>query len=278
MPIAANGPIRLYYETFGDPSAEPLLLVNGFGTQCIGWQTAWCHQWVDAGFFVIRFDNRDVGLSSHLADGAAYTLADMAGDAVAVLDAVGVDAAHVVGASMGGMIVQQLAIDHPARVRSLTSVMSTTGDPDVGRPAPHALAHLMQPPPTTRDECVARAVEGARIWGSPAYFDADRVAAEAAEAFDRSPPVPAARARHLHAIVSSPSRTAALGAVRAPALVMHGDCDTLVDPSGGRRTAEAIPGATFVLVEGMGHDHPPQLWERWIAEVTRVARRAGAAV
>jgi pimeloyl-ACP methyl ester carboxylesterase len=278
MPTATNGEVHLYYETFGDAGAEPLLLVNGFGTQCIGWHDDWCRRWADAGFFVIRFDNRDVGWSTVLADGAAYSLADMAADAVAVLDAAGVGAAHVVGASMGGMIVQQLAIDHPERVRSLTSVMSTTGDPDVGRPAPHALSHLLQPPPATREETIARAVEGARIWGSPAYFDAARVAAEAAAAFDRSPPVPAARARHLQAIVTAPSRTAALGSVRVPALVMHGDCDTLVDPSGGRRTAEAIPGATFVLVEGMGHDHPPELWDRWIEEVSRVARRAGAAL
>jgi pimeloyl-ACP methyl ester carboxylesterase len=213
-----------------------------------------------------------------LADGTAYTLADMAADAVAVLDAAGVEAAHVLGVSMGGMIVQQLAIDHPQRVRSLTSVMSTTGDRDVGNPAPEALAHLLQPPPSTREEFVARAVAGARIWGSPAHFDPERVAAEAAEAFDRAPPVPAARARHLQAIVSSPSRTAALGRVRAPALVMHGDCDKLVDLSGGVRTAEAIPGAELVVIEGMGHDHPPALWARWIDEVSRLARRAGAAV
>lgn len=278
MPTATNGEVRLYFETFGDPGTEPLLLVNGFGTQCIGWDESWCRQWAEAGFFTIRFDNRDVGWSTILPDGAAYTLADMAADAVAVLDAAGVDAAHVVGASMGGMIVQQFAVDHPQRIRSLTSVMSTTGDPDVGRPAPQALAHLMRPPPTSREETIARAIEGARIWGSPAFFDPDRIAAEAAAAFERSPSVPAALARHLHAIVSSPSRTAALGSVRVPALVMHGDCDTLVDPSGGRRTAEAIPGAEFVLVEGMGHDHPPPLWERWIEAVTRVARKAGAAL
>ena len=294
MPVARNGDVELFYETFGDPADPALLLVNGLGSQCINFKVEWCEKFVAEGFFVIRFDNRDVGLSTHLSDirpdiGAVaaavaagepppvpYTLSDMAADAVAVLDAAGVARAHVMGLSMGGMIVQTLAVEHPGRLLSLTSVMSTTGDPDVGRAAPEAHALLYGPAPTDRQSYIERHVAGICIWGSPACFDEERVRANAAAAFDRAFD-PAGQARQLMAIMASPSRTAGLAAVRVPALVMHGDADRLVDISGGRRTAEAIPGARFEVLEGMGHDYPPEYWDRWVAlvaEHTRTATRS----
>jgi pimeloyl-ACP methyl ester carboxylesterase len=294
MPYARNGSVELWYETFGPSDRPALLLVNGLGSQCINYKQAWCERFVAAGFSVIRFDNRDVGRSTHLHEVAPdvpgvlesraagidpvvpYALTDMAADAVAVLDAVGVERAHVMGLSMGGMIVQTMAIEHPERVLSMTSVMSSTGDADVGQPAPEANALLFSPPPTDRRSYVERHVAGLRIWGSPACFDEARLRADAAAAFDRCFD-PAGQARQLMAIMAAPSRTEALGRVRVPTLVLHGDADRLVDPSGGRRTAEAVPGARFVLLEGMGHDYPPEYWDRWVALVADHAGGRGVA-
>jgi pimeloyl-ACP methyl ester carboxylesterase len=179
------------------------------------------------------------------------------------------------GVSMGGMIVQMLAIEHPDRLLSMTSVMSTTGDPDVGNSSDAALRLILSPPPPDRDAYIARHLESQRVWGSPAAYDEARLTANAAEAYDRCF-CPEGQARQLTAIVAVGSRTAALGKVRVPALVLHGDADTLVDASGGRRTAEAIPGARFVLIEGMGHDYPPEYWDQLVALVTRHARAATA--
>ena len=282
MPYASNGDVRIYYETFGEAAAPALMLINGLGSQCINYREEWCRRFAAEGFFVIRLDNRDVGLSTHFSDVApemgkpAYSIADMANDAIAVLDDLGLDRAHVMGLSMGGMIVQQLAIDHPDRLISMTSVMSTTGDRDVGQSAPEALALLTGPTPTDREGYIARYLQGIRTYGSPAAYDEERLAPLAAEAYDRCFD-PSGQARQMIAIMASPSRTAALGSVTVPALVMHGDQDKLVDISGGRRTAEAIPGARFVVMEGMGHDYPPQYWDRWVAEVTAHARAAEAA-
>jgi pimeloyl-ACP methyl ester carboxylesterase len=291
MPEARNGDVTLYYETFGDPAAPALLLVNGLGSQCVNYRAEWCEGFAAAGFHVIRFDNRDVGLSTKFAHvkpdlGAVlaaigegrppelpYTIGDMAADAVAVLDAAGADTAHVFGVSMGGMIVQTLAIAHRSRVRTMTSVMSTTGDPDVGRSSPEAQALIVAPPPHTRDEYIARQLEGARAWGSPACYDADRITAWAGEAYDRCFD-PDGQGRQIMAIVAGGSRTAALGAVDLPALVIHGDADRLVDQSGGRRTADAIPGARFVVLEGLGHDYPPAYWDRFVALVSEHAAAA----
>jgi pimeloyl-ACP methyl ester carboxylesterase len=270
MAFAHHGDVDLFYETFGQSGEPPLLLVNGLGSQCINFQDPWCEKFAAEGFHVVRFDNRDVGLSTKL-DGEAYTLSDMAGDAIAVLDAAGVDRAHVVGFSMGGMIVQTLAIEHPERLLSMTSVMSTTGDLDVGNPSAEALELIMSPPPTGRDEYIAQHLAHERAWGSPACYDEARLTANAARAYDRCF-CPAGQARQMAAIMASGSRTDALRKVRVPALVLHGDADRLVDPSGGRRTAEAIPGATFVLVEGMGHDYPPEYWDRIVALVAAHAR------
>ena len=204
MAEARNGGVTIFYETFGDAGDPALLLVNGLGSQCIAYRREWCERFTAEGFFVIRFDNRDVGLSTHLSDVAPdvlgvsaavaegrtpsvpYVLADMADDAVAVLDDLGIDRAHVMGLSMGGMIVQQLAIAHPERLRSLTSVMSTTGDPDVGQAHREARALLFGPPATTREEAIARAVQGLHVWGSPEHLDDERTASIAAEAYDRA--------------------------------------------------------------------------------------------
>ncbi len=274
MPHAANGDCILYYETFGSPDDPTLLLVNGLGSQCINYATQWCEMFVDAGFHVIRFDNRDVGLSTHFTDAVvdevevAYRVIDMADDAVAVLDAAGIDRAHVMGLSMGGMIVQHLAIHHRDRLLSMVSAMSHTGESDFGRSTPEALARLTAAPATDRESAVANSIEGLRIWGSPEFADEDRWAADAGRAFDRAFD-PAGVGRQYSAVLASDSWADGLAGITTPTLVLHGTADTLVDISGGHRTAELIPDATFVAIEGMGHDYPPQLWQRWVDEIAR---------
>ena len=262
MATATNGDCELYYDAFGDPADPTLLLVNGLGSQCINYPDAWCEMFAARELQVVRFDNRDVGLSTSF-DDASYRLSDMARDALAVLDACGVERAHVMGLSMGGMIVQTMAIEHPDRVLSMTSVMSSTGEPEYGKPAPEAWALLTAAPPTDRESYVQRWIDGLRVWGSPAFADEDRWRADAERAFDRSFN-PGGTLRQFQAVGASGPRADKLRSVQVPTLVMHGDCDTLIDQSGGRRTAELIPGARFELIEGMGHDYPPQLWERWV--------------
>jgi pimeloyl-ACP methyl ester carboxylesterase len=263
MPQARNGDVELYYETFGSADDPTLLLVNGFGSQCINYDEPWCEKFVAEGYQVVRFDNRDVGLSSQL-DGQTYSLRDMAADAVAVLDAVGVDRAHVHGVSMGGMIVQWLAIEHADRLLSMTSVMSTTGEPEHGRSSPEAVAALTAPPATTREGYLDQMVAARRIYGSkPDWVNEDEVRAKVGRAYDRGLH-PEGLRRQMGAIAHDTGRADALRTVTVPTLVMHGDRDTLIDPSGGRRTAELIPGARFVLIEGMGHDYPPAVWDQWV--------------
>jgi len=291
MPYAHNGDVELYYDTFGNQAAPALLLVNGLGSQCINYADAWCKKFVAEGFFVVRFDNRDVGLSTKFArfrpdyrgvlrakaEGrqpeVPYTVTDMADDALAVLDAVGVRRAHVMGLSMGGMIVQTLAIEHADRLLSLISVMSTTGDADVGQPSPEAREVFMAKAPTDRESYIERHLLNLRTWGSPAQYDEARLRSNAAAAFDRCF-LPEGQARQSMAIAAGDSRTAALREVRLPALVLHGSADKLIDPSGGRRTAESIPGARFVLLDGMGHDYPPAYWDEIVRLVTEHARAA----
>jgi pimeloyl-ACP methyl ester carboxylesterase len=274
MPYATNGSCSIFYETFGAPDDPTLLMVNGLGSQCINYHEDWCAMFVGAGFHVIRFDNRDVGLSTHFTDapldelGAAYRVTDMADDAVAVLDAVGVDRAHVMGLSMGGMIVQHLAIHHRDRLLSMVSVMSRTGEPEYGQSTPEALASLTAPPATDRESAVQLHIAGLRIWGSPAFADEQRWRRDAERAVDRSFD-PAGVGRQFFAVGASAGWAAHLPEVTTPTLVMHGTADTLIDISGGRRTAELIPGAEFVAIEGMGHDYPPELWQRWVDEVAR---------
>jgi len=283
--FARNDDVEIFYETFGARDDPPLLLVNGLGSQSINYRSELCERFAASGLFVIRYDNRDVGRSTKFAgatsDAAAavraltagrpaeapYLLSDMAADGLAVLDDLDIGRAHVMGASMGGMIVQTMAIGHPERILTLTSLMSTTGDPDVGQPTPEARRLLLAPPPVDRDSYVAAQLAAAAAWGSPACFDPARLTANAIEAFDRCFD-PAGTARQLMAILASGARTEDLRGLRLPTLVVHGDADNLIDPSGGQRTAEVVPGARFVLVEGLGHDYPPQYWDRLVGLVS----------
>ena len=261
MAMAINGSCEIYYESFGDPTDPTLLLVNGLGSQCVNYHEDWCEMFVARGLRVVRFDNRDVGLSSRVDPG--YVLSDMAADAIAVLDAIGVERAHVMGLSMGGMIVQTMAIEHPDRLLSMTSVMSRTGEPGFGESTPEAFVLLTAPPATDRESTIAASIAGLHVWGSPEFADENRWRRIAERAFDRSFD-PAGVSRQFLAIGASPQRADRLREVTTPTLVMHGDSDTLIDISGGRRTAELIPGARFELIEGMGHDYPPQLWNKWV--------------
>lgn len=264
-----NANCEIYYESFGDPADPTLMLVNGLGSQCINYHADWCEMFVARGLRVVRFDNRDVGLSSKFDDapvdatGTTYNLSDMADDAIAVLDAIAVEQAHVMGLSMGGMIVQVLAIEHSHRLLSMTSVMSRTGEPGYGESTPEAFALLTAPPATDRESSIANHIAGLRVWGSPEFADEARWRRDAERAFDRSFH-PSGTARQYRAVVGSAPRADRLRHVTTPSLVMHGDCDTLIDISGGVRTAELIPGAQFQAIEGLGHDYPPQLWNRWV--------------
>jgi pimeloyl-ACP methyl ester carboxylesterase len=279
------GPARIdiAYERFGDPGSPPVLLVMGLGTQMLGWPDGFCEALAGRGFHVIRFDNRDIGLSSHLTDApppdvraalqgdsstASYTLSDMAGDVVGLLDALGLESAHLVGASMGGMIAQTLVIEHPECVRSLTSIMSSTGDQSVGQATRRALAALLSPPAATRAEAIERTVAIVRVIGSPGFdLDEAELRWRTGIAYDRSND-PVGLARQLVAIAASGDRTSALRSVSVPALVLHGADDPLVDVSGGRATAAAIPGAELIVFDGMGHNLPRELW-------AEIARRIG---
>jgi pimeloyl-ACP methyl ester carboxylesterase len=259
-----NGEVDIYYEEFGDPNAPTLLLVNGLGSQCINYAVPWCQLFCDEGFRVVRFDNRDVGLSTKL-DGIEYSLTDMANDAIAVLDAVGAETAHVMGCSMGGMIVQRLAIDHGERVRSMTSVMSRTGEPGYGDSSEEALAFLLAPPASSRSEYIERQVAALHVYGSqPEWLDDDAIRERAAAAYDRCF-CPAGTGRQMKAVALDGSRDEQLATLDLPTLVIHGSRDTLIQPSGGRHTAAVIPGARYVEIEGMGHDYPPAVWKEWVS-------------
>jgi len=263
MATARNGDVELSYESFGDPGLPTLLLVNGLGSQSTNYDEAWCRLFAAEGFRVVRFDNRDVGLSSKL-DGVEYSLGDMADDAVAVLDALEVERAHVMGCSLGGMIVQRLAIDHPDRLLTMTSVMSRTGEPGYGDSSEEALAFLTTPPPDGRTAYVDRQVAALHVYGSkPEWLDDDAIRARAGAAYDRCF-CPEGIRRQMLAALRDGSRTEQLRGLDLPTLVLHGSRDTLIDPSGGRRTAEVVPWARYVEIEGMGHDYPPPVWPTWV--------------
>jgi pimeloyl-ACP methyl ester carboxylesterase len=269
--------IELEYDTFGSADDPALVLVMGFTAQMTAWRDDFCGRLAAAGRHVIRFDNRDCGLSTKLDGvhvdvtavlGAAmagqplpevpYNLSHMAADVVGLLDHLGIDRAHVVGASMGGMIVQTLAIEHPDRLLSVTSIMSTIGDRTYGAASPEALTVLLSTPPADRDAVVSRSTDMA-VWSSKRYFDAEETKRFAGASYDRSF-YPEGASRQLAAIYASGDRTELLGGVTTPTLVVHGLDDTLIAPSGGRRTAELIPHAHLLEVADMGHDLPAPLW------------------
>lgn len=289
--FARVGELKLCYETFGADSAPPLLLVMGLASQMLLWDERFCEALAARGFRVIRFDNRDVGRSTILRDapvpsrwqlalrhpaGAAYQLEAMADDAVGLLDYLGIDRAHVVGISMGGMIAQLIAIRHPDRVLSLVSMMSTTGSRRVGRPEPRVALRMLRPAARTRDAYIEDHVQTYRLIGSSAYdFEEEHKRSRAARMFDRGIH-PAGSARQMAAVVTAEDRTAQLRDIGVPAAVIHGDRDPLVDVSGGRATAAAIPDAELVILPGMGHDMPRELWPQIIDVIARTAGRAAA--
>ncbi|MDQ1372964.1 MAG: hypothetical protein QOJ09_302 [Actinomycetota bacterium] len=274
MSIARNGEVEIHYETFGDAGDPPLVLVNGLGSQCINFDAEWCELFAAEGYRVIRFDNRDVGLSSKL-DGTDYSVVDMAADVLAVLDAEGIERGHVMGLSMGGMIVQRLAIDHPDRLLTMTSVMSRTGEPGFGDSAPEALAVLTAPPAGSRQEYIDNHVAAIATYGStPDWIDEDETRARAAAAYDRCF-CPAGIGRQMKAVMRDGSRDEALRSLTVPTLVMHGSRDRLIQPSGGRHTAEVIPNARYVEIEGMGHDYPRAVWKQWVSTWSAFATDVG---
>ncbi|MCP4225524.1 MAG: alpha/beta hydrolase [Actinomycetia bacterium] len=282
MPTASSNGIELYYETNGSPDDPALLLVNGYSSQLLQWGEEFRQGLADNGRYVICFDNRDVGLSTHL-DGVEvdidavmsatagsgdlpevpYTLSSFGDDAVGLLDHLGIDAAHIAGSSMGGMIVQQMAIDHPDRVLTMTSIMSTTSEPGYFESTPEAMEALTGERPTERDAYITDAVERAAVFSSSRYYDRTEAAAKTAAAYDRAF-YPEGMIRQMAAVRGSADRSEGLGKLNIPTLVIHGRDDSLIMPQGGERTAELIPGANLMMLHDMGHDLPSPLWPRII--------------
>jgi pimeloyl-ACP methyl ester carboxylesterase len=269
--------IELEYKTTGDSANPTLLVVTGYGTHLISWRSDFIDQLAAQGLFVVQFDNRDAGLSMKL-DGqkvqpmkvllaqlaneplpeVPYTLSDMAADGIGLLDHLGIERAHVVGNSMGGMIVQTMAIEHPSRIASVTSVMSSPGDPRTGAPTKEARDELLKPSPSDRDEYI-EAVLGEKVWASKKYYDPEALQALAAATFDRGVN-PTGDARQLAAIYASGDRSEALSTLEVPMLVIHGRDDTLITPEGGEKTAELVSGSRHLLLSDMGHDMSRPLW------------------
>jgi pimeloyl-ACP methyl ester carboxylesterase len=289
MTAAAVNDITIEYESYGPESAEPLLLVMGLGGQLVAWPMDWVQRWVDLGLRVIRFDERDVGLSTHFTQvisrrrlaGAIvsgriarseYLIDDMADDAAALLDHLGIARAHVVGVSMGGMITQALAIRHPERVATMTSIMSAPGDRRSGRPKVDLLRRLVRLQPSSPEEAVEKSVALFRLISGP-HFDADEIRSLAKESLARDFD-PMGTARQLMAIMASPDRTPGLARLDIPALVIHGLLDPLVRPSGGVATARAIPGSRLLMFPDMGHDLPRPRWDEIIEAIHANIRRA----
>ena len=282
--------IDICFQTFGDPAAEPMLLVMGLGGPMTWWRPEFCRRLAAAGFHVIRYDNRDTGRSSRVrapvnratvlqsffgrGGPPPYTLDDMAADGVGLLDHLGISSAHVVGMSMGGMIAQTIALLHPDRVRSLTSIMSTTGRRTVGWQDPRLVPLLLARSSQTREAYIEGSTRFWRVIGSPAYPETlEAVRDRAGETFDRGVSASGV-ARQMVAILRQPDRSSRLGQLTMPTLVIHGLDDKMVHVSGGRATAAAIPGAELMLVPGMGHDLPAELYDHFVAAIRRVADRA----
>ena len=278
MPFATNGDVRLCWESFGDPCAPAILLINGLGSQMTRWPEGFCALLVARGYRALRFDNRDTGLSTGFGEGEAYTLEDMAADAMAVLDAAGVEAAHLAGVSMGGMISQVIAADHAHRTLSLTSIMSTSSAPGLPQATPRAMAVLTQPTPDFRTDPeahIAAAVENARVIGSPAFPWPDGALAERARAEAERAWNPTGSGRQMRAVGATGDRSARLTRITVPTVVLHGADDSLLPAEGGRDTAAKIPGAELRIIEGMGHDLPPALFGLVADAILAAAARAG---
>jgi pimeloyl-ACP methyl ester carboxylesterase len=287
------GDLDLCYEEFGDAGDPAMVLIMGLGTQMVAWPEDFCTALASHGFRVIRFDNRDIGRSTHLRGkgvptlrdvalrsrrAAAYRLEDMADDTAGLLAALGIDRAHVVGASMGGMIAQLVAIRHPERTLSLASIMSSTGSRREGQPAMGMYVYFAQRPPRTREEAIERVLRIFRATGSRTFARDERELRAIAEiSYERGGGDSGGSARQLQAIRIAPDRTPALRRLAVPTVVIHGSADRLVRPSGGRATARAIPGARLVMIEGMGHDLPAGAWPTVIDAIVGNARRAAPA-
>jgi pimeloyl-ACP methyl ester carboxylesterase len=289
--VAANG-IEIAYETFGDPQDPPMVLVMGLGTQMLAWPDAFCTDLADRGHFVVRFDNRDVGLSTHLNGVRApsfaavalrrekppYTIDDMADDAIGLCDALGLETVHLVGASLGGFIAQTVAIRYPHRLRSLTLIMTSTGARKVGNPKPALFSTLTRRRVVAdREAAQERAIETFRIIGSRGYaFDEEFLGDLAGRSYDRASD-PGGYLRQLAAIAAQPDRSQQLRRLRMPALVIHGLHDPLVATSGGMAAARLLRNSKFVGYSGMGHDLPRELWGDMVTEISGLAARADAA-
>jgi len=281
-----NRQIELEYDHFGNPTDPALLLIMGFTAQMVAWEEEFCQQLADRGHFVIRFDNRDCGLSTKLhgvdsnSDAVImaammetemppvpYTLSDMAADAMQVLDHLNIERAHIMGASMGGMIAQTVAIEHPHRVKTLISVMSQPGELTVGQPTQEAMELIVTPAPSDRDEYIAFAPKW-QLWQSKKYRSDEVSRRNAIRDFDRSN-YPEGGPRQMAAIYASGSRAEGLQKLQIPTLVIHGTEDQLITPSGGERTAELIPNSTLLMVEDMGHDLPQPLWPLYVDAISK---------
>jgi len=279
MPRATANGIELEYQVFGDEQDPALLLIAGLGAQMLSWDDDFCRLLAAQGFRVIRFDNRDVGHSAWMDDDGAgeYSLDDMAADAAALLDALGISAAHVVGASMGGFIAQLVALNHPAKVLTLTSIMSGPNGADQVRPTEDGTAVLMVPAPDTREERIAVGMWAKqKLMGPDDPFDRDYEERRIIAALDRAYH-PAGFVRQLQAIMAAQGRLARLAQLRVPALVIHGDADILVPVDNGRNVAAAIPGARLIEIQGMGHDLPKRVWPQVVEAIAELARHASPA-
>ncbi len=273
MAYINSGECTLYAESFGDAADPALLFISGLSGQLLTYSEDFCQAFVDRGFFVIRMDNRDVGLSTHFEGGPDYTLSDMATDCRAVLEHFDAVPAHVFGFSMGGMIAQTLAIEHPNVVASLISAGSTTGHPEYGRATDEAINALLLPEATTRHEAIENSLAGKKIWGTPDTWYEDQARQDFGAAWDRAVS-PGAGRRQLAAIGATGNREEGLALLATPTLVIHGGIDPLITPSGGRRTAEVIPNARYEQIEGMAHDIPLTELPHIVALVTAHAASA----
>ena len=285
--FADIGPVTLCYETFGDPADPAILLIMGLGTQMVAWREDFCRQLVDRGFYVIRYDNRDAGKSTSMQGPGpttlelvtrrikhlSYKLEELADDAVGLLDHLGIQKAHIVGASMGGMVAQHVAMRYPGRVLSLTSIMSTVGGRWAGRARLSVIPLFLTAPPKDREAYIERAVKLFRMVGSKRLFDEEYVREGAAASFDRGVNF-AGTGRQLAAITADGNRSKRLARVTAPTLVIHGKDDKLVTPSGGKATAKAIKGAKLLMMDDMGHDLPRAVWPKLIDAIVGNTKRA----